>query len=426
MASWDPVLDFFKGKDVPEDYDTSSNVVDSSEFFQGGSSGSGGASGSFGSEIVSDGGGGELAVQDATGYTVSTLNPQGLLVVDLYGSNTSVVYDFGEIEIKGDPEIKEPTITNIKTEEDTIKEETGEDPISVPNVPTPFIKPHTVPECGPIMKIKLPYGKYNNEREIRPEYTKRNKGEKKFILDMVDSTGQSYLMSMGDCSIVSAISLTPTPDSLVINSSKIINRYHTMTRWIEEHWGDEIDTITFSGGTFGLFEYYDDREYQGEGLSVVNRRKTKPYEMLKEIVKLYRTNGMLYHDAKSYDDSSLTQEFIRDRSNSYFLNNHPRRGLPKERLYIKLHYDYITCLGYIDSFDLTEDSSSPFRLRYSMTYRSEKTIYNQGVTANRDRVPLQVDTNFNVESKDNTYGGLLDSNKFIYPSSGSEEPTAFV
>jgi hypothetical protein len=245
------------------------------------------------------------------------------------------------------------------------------------------------PGCGPIQKIRTPHVEgqsvYHSEREIRPIYTeKRSKNQKKFILDFVDSNGLTYAIKLGDCSVVSAIALTPSPETLTINSAKIINRYNTMSRWVEEHWGDDIDTITFSGGTFALFQLYDPNRTPGEGLTEVHRRQTEPYKMLKEVANIFRSNGLLYHDNKTYDSSALTEEFLNDPSNAYFVNNHPRKGLPKERLYVKMYFDYITCLGYLESFDVIEDSSTPFRLKYSLAFKAEKMIWNLGRTANSE------------------------------------------
>lgn len=313
-----------------------------------------------------------------------------------------------------EPNPSPPDMSNIKKREELDK--------LTPSKTLPIPGPPAIPEpsfinrekeilgsdgFGPVQKVLLPKYGYNNEREIRPDYTRRIKGEKRFILDMVDSSGDSYAISLADNSKVSAIALTPAPESLTINSSKIISRYHTMTRWVEEHWGDEIDTITFAGGSYGLFEYYKDSEYMGEGLTEVNRRKTDPYKMLKEVARLYRSNGMIYHDSDTYDrsGSSTTPDagdlFVGDPTNSYFIGNHPRKGLPKERLYIKLHYDYITCWGYIESFDIIEDESTPFRLKYSISFKSEKTIYNQGITA-RERV----DVNIPSEQITQSLGGI--------------------
>ena len=109
-----------------------------------------------------------------------------------------------------------------------------------------------------------------------------------------------------------------------------------MTRWVEEHWGDDIDTISFSGGSYGFFDITNDNGGMGEGLTATRRRKTDPYKMLKELANLYMSNGMLYHDSSTWDYSELTEKFLKDADNVQFIENHPRRGLPKERLYIKL------------------------------------------------------------------------------------------
>jgi hypothetical protein len=38
----------------------------------------------------------------------------------------------------------------------------------------------------------------------------------------------------------------------------------------------------------------------------------------------------------------------------------------------------VTILGYFESFDITEDSSNPYRLIYSTVFKSEKTIWTVG------------------------------------------------
>lgn len=263
------------------------------------------------------------------------------------------------------------------------------------------------PGCGPVVKIRLPFTsgqtEYKSEREIRPHYTVgRIKEEKKFIFDLVDSSGESHAIRLSDCSIISGFALTPAPESLTINSAKVINRYHTMSRWVEEHWGDTLDTITFSGGSYGLFQLKSGNGGMGEGLTEVNRRESEAYKMLKEVANIYRSNGMLYQDNKTYDESAITTAFLRDQANSYFTSNHPRRGLPKERLYVKLFYDYMTCLGYIESFDIMEDASTPFRIKYSISFKAEKTIFHQGNSAQ-----VEIGTPRQLEPLDLTPNPLL-------------------
>ena len=238
----------------------------------------------------------------------------------------------------------------------------------------------------------------DNKRRIS-----RMSKSKKFILDIVDADGARYAVKMNNDIKVTTLVLAPSPDTLVINSAKRINRYNTMTRWVEEHWGDEIDSITFSGSSFGLIvNSSEDRE---GGLTTLRRRDTAPYAVLRELAELFRFNGIIYQDAWGYNTGDkLTREFLEQPDNSHFVGNHPRKGLPKERLYIKLDFDYITCIGYIDSFDITEDSSTPYMLKYSVGFKAEKTTWNQStlktVADNTAQGPITSDT----ITPDNVYG----------------------
>lgn len=170
---------------------------------------------------------------------------------------------------------------------------------------------------------------------------------------------------------VSTLKLTPNPETLTINSTKKIGRYATMSGWVEEHWGDDIDVINFTGSTFSL---YDDTQDISLGLTNEYRDQTKSYLYLKELVKYFQVNGCLYQ-GNEYDLSlPAVNDFL--NHNPEFLTHHPRKGMIKERLYIKMNYDYLTLYGRFDSFDIIEDSSSPFKFKYSAVFKAEKTIYN--------------------------------------------------
>lgn len=170
---------------------------------------------------------------------------------------------------------------------------------------------------------------------------------------------------------VSTLRLTPNPETLTINSTKKIGRYATMSGWVEEHWGDDIDTVNFTGSTFSL---YDDTAEISLGLTNEYRGETKSYLYLKELVKYFQVNGCLYQ-GNEYD---LTLPAVVDflNNNPEFTTNHPRKGMIKERLYIKMNYDYLTLYGRFDSFDIIEDSSAPFKFKYSAVFKAEKTVYN--------------------------------------------------
>jgi hypothetical protein len=114
----------------------------------------------------------------------------------------------------------------------------------------------------------------------------------------------------------------------------------------------------------------------GEGLTNEFRDNTSAYEYMRELVHFYQMNGCIYQGSSDYESSNAfsVEEFKKD--NPDFINKHPRRGMIKERLYIKLYYDYLIMYGRFDTFDLIEDSSVPFRFKYNVIFKAERTIYN--------------------------------------------------
>jgi hypothetical protein len=227
------------------------------------------------------------------------------------------------------------------------------------------------------------------EREIRP-YLRKLPNEIPVFLRMVDSNMKPYSIVMSNGLVVTSLKMSPNPEALTINSAKMINRYQTLTRWVEEHWGDEIDVITMSGSSFSFFGYALNGRYPG--LVAESRRLTEPYKYLKELQKLFTYDGFIMQDNRTYEGSvgslrvegfvnPVVEQFLNDPDNFEFVNNHPREGMVKERLYINFAFDYFSCMGYLDTFDIVEDSKSPYRMTYTLVFKSEKTVYKQGSLA---------------------------------------------
>ena len=226
-----------------------------------------------------------------------------------------------------------------------------------------------------------------NEREIRP-YLRRLPNEIPMFLRMVDSNFQPYGIVMSSGWAVTALKICPNADTIAINSAKVINRYQTMTRWVEDHWGDEIDVINLSGSTFSFFGYGLNGRFPG--LVAENRRLTESYKWMKEISRLFTVDGMIVQDNHVYEGSvgslkvdgfvsAAVEQFLLDEDNKRFIDNHPREGLVKERLYMNLVFDYLSCFGYLDTLDISESSTTPYRMTYTMVFKSEKTVYRQGL-----------------------------------------------
>ena len=233
--------------------------------------------------------------------------------------------------------------------------------------------------------IKVAYDKGDRAPfiEIRPPI-QRVPNEGAMYVEMIDSSMRTCMFVADDGTVIQALKLSPNPDSIIVNSSKIVNRYNTMTRWVEEHWGDEIDTITISGSSFSLMSFQP--QDNPTGLTVSNRNSTAAYLYFKELIRFYRTNGCLFQD-NAYDHGVSDDEAAKNndavsvflKGNPTFIQNHPMRGMIKERTLVRITLDYTSFLGYFENFDLIEDSNIPYRFTYNITFKSERTKLIVGV-----------------------------------------------
>jgi len=275
------------------------------------------------------------------------------------------------------------------------------------------------PQTGAMYKVPISDLDMSEEIEFHSPSSRLPVLHRPFLINMIDSQFKRHaiIVNKGKSTetMITGIKLSPSPESLTINSAKIINRYHTMTRWVEEHWGDEIDTVTFSGGTFSFFGYQNStidktkipvnvptvdessessqitatknkntvRGYDiivpaspDTGLTLKYRQETGPYQMLKALSNFFNYNGVIYQDNETYDGVGRAQDaFLEDTGNVYFLTRHPRTGMIKERLYIKVTFDYVSLIGYFETFDIIEEATKPYKMTYNAVFKAEQTEY---------------------------------------------------
>lgn len=158
-----------------------------------------------------------------------------------------------------------------------------------------------------------------------------------------------------------ALKMNIGPTSISINMAKIVNRTQTMTAWHEDHWGEELDTITLQGSTAAFVVGTNTRKGSAQtpvdssipvssyGLTTASRSYSISYQEMKTILTAMRSNGA---------------QFATDGL-----------GLVTKRNFVRIAFDVGQFDGYIESFDLSEDSSSPFRMTYTITFKSEKTVF---------------------------------------------------
>lgn len=215
-----------------------------------------------------------------------------------------------------------------------------------------------------------------------------------FFIEMVDINGRPVGIPFPPeqryterSRIILGVKLMINPNTMSMNMSKTINRTQSMVGFIEEHWGEELDTMTLQGSTAAFvlgansirdigrkgieqavekdkvradfYSYLDIPEYSvtsadnrgildsEPGLTTRYRSNSASYKELKRIVQIFATNGCVFDE----------------------------KGFVANRNFIRLTYGQGSYMGYLESLDIVEDSAMPFRFNYTITYKVEKTIY---------------------------------------------------
>ena len=218
-----------------------------------------------------------------------------------------------------------------------------------------------------------------------------------FIFCMIDSDGAMQTIpypptgpnepSFGNVAdTVYGIELMVNPRTLSSNLSKLITRTQSMTSYIEEHWGEELDTVTIQGNT-AAFVTGGPKEQAGRDTDIYSLRLGAQMNATKEFLtgKPYQWSRISSGDEPG-GPMGLT---VRDRRNSVSYVQFKRLidfiringcmfdtfGLVKSRYYIKVSYGNAAYKGFFENIDITENATDPFRYQYTITFKSQETLY---------------------------------------------------
>lgn len=133
------------------------------------------------------------------------------------------------------------------------------------------------------------------------------------------------------------------PESLEENYQKIITRQITRGGYLEQHWGEELDTIQCSGST-GLFISVK------SGLSALNRKASIAYRKYLELVALYRNDGCVYDQ----------------RGNIVFVGG------------VNLHFDSNIFYGYFENLNIDETAENPYTFQVDFLFKVQKSYRTLG------------------------------------------------
>lgn len=152
----------------------------------------------------------------------------------------------------------------------------------------------------------------------------------------------------GDASVPS-LTMLVNPANLETTYQPLITESRTLGGFVHEYWGEQLTTLSASGKT----AMFVDSE---KGLTSKDSNKTESYQYFMSLLNIYKNNGKGYF--KTFDTNTTKANPTKIAS----------LGIVS-MIFDKRQYD-----GYFESFTYTEDSSSPFNLEYSLTFKAMKII----------------------------------------------------
>jgi len=129
------------------------------------------------------------------------------------------------------------------------------------------------------------------------------------------------------------------PQNMDQTFKKKTHRYQTFSAYVEEFWGEELDTISCNASTGGFI-------LKDMGLTALYRVQTQPYFKFQDILDIYRNNG----------------------------NTYDNFGRITKKGTIVLSYDEGTYYGYFENFNYTEDGDKPFKFIFDFTFKISNSI----------------------------------------------------
>lgn len=130
------------------------------------------------------------------------------------------------------------------------------------------------------------------------------------------------------------------PQSMDFSYAKIIDRTETKGGFVEQHFGEELTSISASGST-GAFVSVQD------GVTLYNRRNTIAYRKIMQLKDVFKNNGAVYND----------------------------RGSVEFRGRIRIVFGGGIYDGFFTDFSFTESSEEPFNFQVNWSFSVEKERY---------------------------------------------------
>lgn len=143
------------------------------------------------------------------------------------------------------------------------------------------------------------------------------------------------------------------PNSMAVKYAKRVERMQTKSGFVEQHWGDDPETINFDMATGGFMRLYSGLSNVTEpGYTGGTRRETLAYDRYLDMLALFHNNGSVY-----------------DLSGQVAL-----QGI------VKITFDDGVYFGWFGSFTVTESSDKPYSFALTTDFTVDREIMNWRTT----------------------------------------------
>jgi hypothetical protein len=179
-----------------------------------------------------------------------------------------------------------------------------------------------------------------------PNEEELHRGRRPVIFDVLAPDQQTSLLDKVESDL--RLVLWVNPRNMKLSYAKQIERAQTRGGFVEFHWGDAPEDISFDAATGGFMRLYTGlSNITGSGGGVQGRRESIAYDKYLDLLALFHSNGAIY-DA---------------------LGNIVVQG------YIKLTFDGGVHIGWFDGdFTVSEEAGTPFMFNLSTRFIIDKEI----------------------------------------------------
>jgi len=178
-------------------------------------------------------------------------------------------------------------------------------------------------------------------------------GKRPVVFDILGPDRETSLLP-DDLKLV----LHVNPSSMKITYNRKVERIQTRGGWVEQHWGDDTEELSFDIATGGFMRLFSGLSNTTSTRYGGSRRETIAYDKYLDLLALFKNGGSIY---------DLKGEIVFQGA-------------------IKVSFDSGVYIGWFNSFSVSEEAEKPyqFSLTAGFTIDEEIMVFRSTVSSSQD------------------------------------------